>query len=155
MLDKKKEVAAVYDSGSNITVINEKVVKELRKSVSKSKELLHTISGVQGRIKKTKITVQINKIEHELEVYVVKNDNFSYDLLLGLNAIKQFKLIQDEKLRIFQRTEGKLEEIKQMKKEKEKKFQTNCQIVGNLELNNKLQHLNTEKKKKTNRNEYE
>lgn len=155
MLDKKKEVAAVYDSGSNITVINEKVVKELRKSVSKSKELLHTISGVQGRIKKTKITVQINKIEHELEVYVVKNDNFSYDLLLGLNAIKQFKLIQDEKLRIFQRTEGKLEEITQMKKEKEKKFQTNCQIVGNLELNNKLQHLNTEKKKKTNRNEYE
>lgn len=155
MLDKKKEVAAVYDSGSNITVINEKVIKELRKSVSKSKELLHTISGVQGRIKKTKITVQINKIEHELEVYVVKNDNFSYDLLLGLNAIKQFKLIQDEKLRIFQRTEGKLEEITQMKKEKEKKFQTNCQIVGNLELNNKLQHLNTEKKKKTNRNEYE
>lgn len=154
MLDKKKEVAAVYDSGSNITVINEKVVKELRKSVSKSKELLYTISGVQGRIKKTKITVQINKIE-QLEVYVVKNDNFSYDLLLGLNAIKQFKLIQDEKLRIFQRTEGKLEEITQMKKEKEKKFQTNCQIVGNLELNNKLQHLNTEKKKKTNRNEYE
>lgn len=120
MLDKKKEVAAVYDSGSNITVINEKVVKELRKSVSKSKELLYTISGVQGRIKKTKITVQINKIEHELEVYVVKNNNFSYDLLLGLNVIKQFKLIQDEKLRIFQRTEGKLEEIKQMKKEKEK-----------------------------------
>lgn len=50
MLDKKKEVAAVYDSGSNITVINEKLIRELRKSVSKSKELLHTISGVQGKI---------------------------------------------------------------------------------------------------------
>lgn len=130
MLDKKKKVKAVYDSGSNITVINEKVIKELRKSVSESKELLHTISGVQGRIKKTKMIIRINKIEHLLEVYVVKNDNFSYDLLLGLNAIEQFKLVQDENLRIFQRVEGNLEEIKRVKKEKEK-IQTNCQKVRN------------------------
>lgn len=120
MLDKKKKITAVYDSGSNITVINEKVIKELRKSVLESKELLHTISGVQVQIKKTKMIIRINKIQHLLEVYVVKNDNFSYDLLLGLNAIEQFKLVQDENLKIFQRVEGKLEEIKQVKKEKKR-----------------------------------
>lgn len=144
MLDGEKKITAVYDSGSNITVINEKVIKELRKSVLESEELLHTISGVQGKIKKTKMKIRINKMEHLLEVYVVKNDNFSYDLLLGLNAIKQFKLIQDENLRIFQRVERKLEEIKRETKE-EKKIQTNCQKVKNTEVEKKLKHLNTEK----------
>ena len=43
---------------------------------------------------------------------MIKNDRLSYDLLLGLDAIKKFKLIQDDKLRIFQRTkDGKIEPI--------------------------------------------
>ncbi|MCC8406364.1 MAG: hypothetical protein LN560_01865 [Rickettsia endosymbiont of Sceptobius lativentris] len=34
---------------------------------------------------------------------MVKNNNFSYDLLLGLDAIQRFKLLQDDNLNVLQR----------------------------------------------------
>lgn len=43
--------------------------------------------------------MKINKTEEEIDVFVVRNDNFTYDLIPGLDAIKKFKLKQDENLR--------------------------------------------------------
>ena len=36
--------------------------------------------------------MKINKIEEEIDVLVLRNDDFTYDLILGLDAIKKFKL---------------------------------------------------------------
>lgn len=43
--------------------------------------------------------MKINKTEEEIDVFVVRNDNFTYDLIPELDAIKKFKLKQDENLR--------------------------------------------------------
>ena len=54
---------------------------------------------------RAKLHMKINKLEREIEVHVIRNDNFSHDLLLGIDAIKKFKLIQDENLEIPQKVE--------------------------------------------------
>ncbi|MGR0202324.1 hypothetical protein, partial [Klebsiella pneumoniae] len=61
------------------------------------------------------IILKIGNITNSLNTYVVKNNQFSYDLLLGLDAITKFKLIQDDKLNILQKIDKdrtiKLEDI--------------------------------------------
>lgn len=47
--------------------------------------------------------MKIAELEHDVDVHVVRSDSFKYDLLIGLDVIKQFKLIQDENLQIWQR----------------------------------------------------
>ena len=53
------------------------------------------------------LRMKIKKIEKEINVYIVCNDNFTYDLILGLDAIREFKLKQDENLRVSQRVDDK------------------------------------------------
>lgn len=62
-----------------------------------------TISGVNFTNSRAQLHLKINKIEKVIDVFVIKNNNFSYDLLLDLDAIKLFKLLQDENLNIFQK----------------------------------------------------
>ncbi|XP_033317159.1 uncharacterized protein LOC117214896 [Bombus bifarius] len=64
--------------------------------------------------------MKINKIEEEINVFVVRNDNFTYDLTLGFDAIKKFKLRQDENLRTTQEVNHKEGEIIFKKKEERK-----------------------------------
>ena len=54
---------------------------------------------------RARLWLKIGQIEDFVDVQVVKTDDhrFAYDLLLGLDAITKFKLIQDEKLNIHQR----------------------------------------------------
>ena len=56
---------------------------------------------------RAKLRMKVNKIEKEINVYIVCNDNFTYDLILGLDAIREFKLKQDENLRVSQRVDDK------------------------------------------------
>ena len=51
--------------------------------------------------------MKINKIEEIMDVFVVRKDKFTYDLMLGLDAIKRFKLIKNENLRISQKVKKK------------------------------------------------
>ena len=71
----------------------------------KNRNAFRTISGMEFTHCRASLSMKINKIEEILDVYVVKNNKFSYDLLLGLDAIKKFKLIQDENLKIYQKIE--------------------------------------------------
>ena len=58
------------------------------------------------------LPIKINDIENTIEVQVLRNSNFSYDLLLILDAIIKFRLIQDENLEIYQKTkDNKIEKI--------------------------------------------
>lgn len=99
------EVTGIYDSGSNITLVNSRILDDVKDKMWRSENTFKTISGVQRSFNKIKLPINIHKIRHEMDVHVIKNDNFSYDVLLGLDAIKKFKLIQDEHLDILQRIE--------------------------------------------------
>lgn len=78
----------------------------------KQKNMFRTLSGVNFTQGRATLKMKINKIEDTMEVYVVRNSRFSYDLLLGLDAIRKFKLIQDENLNVFQRIqENRIEKI--------------------------------------------
>lgn len=73
--------------------------------------MFKTISGVERSNHKINILLKIHNIEKEIEAYVIKNDNFSYDILLGLDVIKKFNLIQSDDLKIFQRINNNKVEV--------------------------------------------
>ena len=83
--------------------------------------------------------MKIHNIEKEIEAYIIKNDNFSYDILLGLDVIKKFHLIQDDQLKILQKmNDGTIEIIRN-----KTKIIDNCRIenIKMTEIQEKLNHL--------------
>lgn len=64
---------------------------------------LITINGVKKTNGLTTLKVKIFEIEKSVNVYVIEDKNFVYELLVGLDMIKTFKLIQDENLKISQK----------------------------------------------------
>lgn len=62
-----------------------------------------TINGVFKSDQLIKIKVKILNIEEYIDVFIINNENFNYDFLIGLDCIKKFKLIQNEKLEIEQK----------------------------------------------------
>ena len=69
--------------------------------------MFKTISGKDFMNSWAELRMKIKKIEKEINVYIVCNDNFTYDLILGLDTIRKFKLKQDENLRVSQRVDDK------------------------------------------------
>ena len=111
-MNDELSVKAVYDSGSNATLINHNFIKQLKSTLIQQKCSFKTIGGVNFTSGRKKLRLRINKMTEDIEVFVVRNSNFSYDLLLGLDAIKKFRLLQDENLKILQRvSDGRLERI--------------------------------------------
>lgn len=118
LLNRKLEIFGIYDSGSNISLINSKLLKlKDSKSNSKNNANLITINGVKKTSGLTTIKIKIFEIEKEVDVYIIDKDNFKYDFLIGLDMIQNFKLIQNENLKITQKNnlnsthENNLEEI--------------------------------------------
>lgn len=142
ILNKKKEIQGIYDSGSNVTLINSKILKDVGAEIlRKNKQLFKTISGVQESNNKVSLVMKIHKIEKEVEAYIIKNDNFSYDILLGLDVIKKFKLLQNDDLNIFQRLDDdKLEMVTEKRKNGNFDFKINNSI-NITEIEEKLSHL--------------
>lgn len=56
----------------------------------------------------TTIKIKIFEIEKEVDVFIIDEENFKYDFLIGLDMIKSFKLIQCENLKITQKNENKV-----------------------------------------------
>jgi len=63
---------------------------------------LRTINGVFKSEELIKIKAKILNIEEYIDVFIIDNENFKYDFLIGLDCIKKFKLTQNEKLEIEQ-----------------------------------------------------
>jgi len=104
-LNDTLETFGIYDSGSNVSIINSKLIK-IKKNINNvnnvnSKNLL-TINGVKKTKGIVNIKIKIFNIEKQIEVYIIDEENFENDFLIGLDIIKQFKLIQNEKLQITQ-----------------------------------------------------
>ena len=104
VLNKKTEVLGVYDSGSNVSLINSKLLKINDKNKSNSNNSnLKTINGVKKASGIVTLNAKIFNIERQINVFVIDKSNFDYDFLIGLDCIKNFHLIQDENLEINQK----------------------------------------------------
>lgn len=116
MLNEELQIYGIYDSGSNVSLINSKLLRiknydgEIRNNAN-----LITINGVKKTKGLTTIKIKIFDKEEKADVYIIDGEDFKYDFLIGLDIIKQFELTQNEKLEVRQ----KVEEIpKQEKVEK-------------------------------------
>lgn len=100
----------------------------------------------------TTIKIKVFKIEENVDVYIVDSKDFKYDFLIGLDLIKKFKLIQNEDLKITQKTEEKniTNEKKKIKKEdKYEKVSINFnEHITEEKFKINMDKLNNQQKKK-------
>jgi hypothetical protein len=148
-INDQKEVKGVYDTGANASTINQKIIDQIKADITKDKIVFKTISGKGFTNSRAKLRMKINKIEEEMDVYIIRNDNFTDDLILGLDAIRKFKLKQDENLRVGQIVGDKEEII--FNKEEERRNNKRRKLNGteyretDKHMDN-LEHLNNLKK---------
>lgn len=93
------------------------------------------------------IKSKIGNIEDTIQAFVVDNKNFCYDILLGLDSIKKFRLIQGENLEIFQKTEKQISTIDK-DEENSKDFDCMVNFNENVDVSKfmaNLDHLEEEK----------
>ena len=102
-IDKELKTDAIYDTGSNVSLINEKLVRILKKKSEKDEQVFKTINGANFTKNRVSLMLEIGDISRKVNLYTVKNDHFEYGVLLGLDNIKAFSLIQDENLNIYQK----------------------------------------------------
>ena len=119
----------------------------------KSSAILKSISGESIPGNRALINVKIHKLEGRLNVFVIKNKKFAYDLLLGIDAIRQFRLLQDDKLRIFQRVAGKrIERVQTANAKPNKSDQVRVvnfnEYISVSDFEANLDHLPPDKKKR-------
>lgn len=100
------ETIGIYDSGSNVSIINSKLIKLRKPIYNVNNTNLLTINGVKKAKGMINIKIKIYDIEKKMDVYVIDEENFESEFLIGLDIIKQFKLIQNEDLRITQKILG-------------------------------------------------
>ena len=148
IIDKNKLIKAVYDNGSTCSLINERIIKSLKTKLYNSRSILKSISGMD--VYKTRVNLKLNigEIEDNLEFIVIKNDNFNYDMLLGLDAIKKFQLIHDENLKIKQKKHNEIITINKLENEENlEDKEINKNIIDDY-LKEELNHLDQEKRQK-------
>lgn len=104
LLNGTLNAVGIYDSGSNVSLINSKILRIKKEDKIKNEKLnLRTINGVNETEGMITIKAKIFNIEQEIDVFIVNNKNFNYEFLIGLDCIKKFKLIQNEELKIEQK----------------------------------------------------
>ncbi|CAK1580865.1 unnamed protein product [Parnassius mnemosyne] len=64
---------------------------------------LKTINGVKKASGIITLDVNIFNVERKMDVFVIDQENFDHDFLIGLDCIKKFYLIQNENLEISQK----------------------------------------------------
>jgi len=154
LLDRKLEIYGTYDSGSQISLINAKLVKTINQNEDKNKLLIKTVNGVKKTDGLITIKIKIFDFEEEVDIFIVDREDFE-DFLIGLDMIKKFKLTQDGKLRISQEKIDKTNESNKIKIDTEEEKKRNieqCSVnfnehVEEDEFQIKLEHLDKMKKK--------
>ncbi|KAK0156700.1 hypothetical protein PV328_012421, partial [Microctonus aethiopoides] len=105
LIDKNPAVA-LYDSGSNISLLNyEYWEKNNVKQIISGGENIKGVAGVTKSEGTVTLPITIGNITENFSFYIIKSNHFEEDLLLGLDSIKKFKLCQNENLKISQKNE--------------------------------------------------
>ena len=103
MFINREKTNGLYDPGSNTTIMPLHVLRNFHNIQFLEKpSVFKTMSGEDQFLGIAKITLQIFSITLPITVWVVNKPNFKYDILLGLDTIKKFRLRQDEFLCISQ-----------------------------------------------------
>lgn len=98
------EVLGIYDSGSNVSLINSKLLHLKNQPEDNQTNVnLKTINGVKKTVGMVTLKIKIFDIEKYTDVFVIDRENFDYDFLIGLDCINNFRLVQDERLVITQK----------------------------------------------------
>lgn len=159
ILNEKLEVLGIYDPGSNVSLVNSKLLKlkKSEKNYDKNAKLV-TINGVKRTKGLTNLKIKIMEIEKHMDVYIVDGKEFKYDFLIGLDIIKEFKLAQDEHLEISQKTEKRSMEKEKHEKATSKVLNTEIKVhtVNFNEhmkenFNTNMSHLSEQQKSEINR----
>ncbi|CAB0013231.1 unnamed protein product, partial [Nesidiocoris tenuis] len=82
IVNEKNECTGVYDPGANISFITLSCVKKLKLKIQNSKMTFRTIGGRHGFAGSVKILLKVMDSEKEVEIFVVKDEDFKYDILL-------------------------------------------------------------------------
>lgn len=146
LLEDKLEINGTYDSGSQVSLINSKLITIKNTTEDKNKIFLKTINGVTQTKGLVNIKIKIFNIEKYIDVFIVERNDFE-DFLIGLDIIKKFKLSQDENLHISQKqyTDEGTSIIYKNKEIKEAKIDFNEHIKKN-DVEITLCHLDNEEK---------
>lgn len=121
IINKEFVINGVYDTGSNVSLINAKTLKLKVNKSDYNKAKLRTINGVNDTNHLIQLKVRIFNIEKDVDVFVIDNENFKFDFLIGLDLIKQFHLSQDENLCIAQKWKESNSDNNNCKKDNPKK----------------------------------
>lgn len=97
------QAVGLYDSGSNVSLLNFDRWKLTNMKMMKGRESIQGVTGDAQSLGTVNLKLKICDMEDTHVFYVVQNSNFKEDVLLGLDIIKKFKLCQDENLIISQR----------------------------------------------------
>lgn len=157
LLEGKLEVNGTYDPGSQVSLINSKLVKIKEETEDINKIFLKTVNGVTQTKGLVTIKAKILDREEYIDVFIVERDDFE-DLLIGLDIIKQFRLILDENFQISQIKEDlirikephiqkKINKVHENEEIEEVKINFNEHVNEN-EFKSNLAHLDGEKKYK-------
>lgn len=106
-----KPAIGLYDSGSNISLINYNFLnkKDKIKSIISGDKNIKGVAGIAKSEGTVTLKIKICNIENNFSFFIIKSKTFKEDLLLGLDLIQKFKLCQDENLKITQKCETKKE----------------------------------------------
>lgn len=85
---------------------------------------LKTINGEKKTKGMVTLKIKMYNIERIMDIFVIDNENFNYDFLIGLDCIKNFKLMQNEELNIIQCNNSKQKKETLTEKDMENKNYT-------------------------------
>lgn len=93
LLNETLEVNGIYDSSSNVSLINSRLLKMKKKQTSDiSNTNLKTINGVRKADELITVKIKIFNMKNMMDIFVINSKYFNYDFLIGLDCIKIFKL---------------------------------------------------------------
>ncbi|KAK7597707.1 hypothetical protein V9T40_009932 [Parthenolecanium corni] len=131
---------AVYDPGSNISIMNKKIAEFLDLKIIKfANASFKMISGLGRVYGITKVKIKIFDITKEVLVFILDDINYQYEFLIGLDLIYEFRLCQNENLEVFQNNSLQKNDFNSS---------SGNMVVNFLEMSADLSHLDFNKKKK-------
>jgi len=100
-------VTGLYDSGSNVSLINSKFLNDKIniKQIVSGRDVIKGLTGTAKTQGIVTMEIKICNIENKFQFFIVKENVIDCEFLLGLDVIKKFRLCQDENLIISQKQE--------------------------------------------------
>ncbi len=141
-INKSLFCKGVYDSGSNISLINRHLLESLKINYYRLTDAkFKMISGYGSILGVAKICLKIFELIQEVLVFVIDENNFDHEFLIGLDLISKFRLCQNENLKITQKLYSKGNRRSDL-------FPCESITVNSVELEADLPHLDSIRLKK-------